>query len=292
MTGIALVWGCSVYQSDLVDGQAGASSASAGAKAESGSGGRVNALAGSAGTGVGGSSSGTGGSDAGGVGGVGDVSTVGGAGESSAGADTAGEGGALACVSETLPEFCQRVSKNCGLVDGADNCGSPVVRANCGACQGFKQCRGAGQDNVCGALTDPALGGIATASSVGSIGENGNSAFDLNTNTKWFGGDNNSTGWLAYQFAGTTSHVVHSYSITSANDVPQRDPVDWQLQGSSNGGSWIIVDQRSAQVFATRHQTNSFTCSGSTAYRWYRLLITANNGASSLQLAELALYGD
>jgi F5/8 type C domain len=196
------------------------------------------------------------------------------------------------CVPETTAEFCKRVGKDCGSVDGTDNCGGAVVGANCGSCQGFKLCGGGGQDNVCGALTDPAMGGIATASSVMSIGENGSKAFDLSANTKWFAGDGNATGWLAYQFVGTTSHVVHSYSVTSANDMPQRDPSAWQLQGSNDGGNWTIVDQRTAQVFATRHQTNSYTCAGSTAYRWYRLLITANGGTTSLQLAELVLYAN
>jgi hypothetical protein len=211
---------------------------------------------------------------------------------SSAGAQTAGEGGgATACVSEMPAEFCIRVGKTCGTVNGVDNCGKAVSGANCGMCDGYKTCGGGGEDNVCGALTDPASGGVATASSVGSIGENGTKAFDLNVNSKWFAGDTNATGWLAYQFPGNTSHVVQSYSVTSANDVPERDPSEWQLQGSNNGGSWVTVDQRAAQVFANRHQTNAYECSSSTPYRWYRLLITANSGAPALQLAELVLYG-
>jgi hypothetical protein len=198
----------------------------------------------------------------------------------------------MPCVSETVSEFCARVGKNCDPVHGIDNCGNAVTQANCGSCQGFTICAGGGQENVCGSLTDPALGGIATASSVGSLGEDGSKAFDANASTKWYGGDNNKTGWLAYQFPGSASHVVHSYSVTSANDVPTRDPKDWQLQGSNDGGTWITVDQRSGQAFANRFQTSSYMCSNSTAYHLYRLLITANSGATSLQLAELVLYGN
>lgn len=209
-----------------------------------------------------------------------------------AGVAGAPDGGATACLPETVAQFCKSVGKDCDLVNGTDNCGAAVVGANCGSCQGLKLCGGAGKDNVCGALTDPTAGGMATASSVGSIGENGSKAFDLSVNTKWFGGDLNKTGWLAYQFAGTTAHVVHSYSITSANDVPGRDPSDWQLQGSNNGSTWVMVDQQTAQVFAARLQTKSYTCANSTAYRWYRLLVTANSGANELQLAELTLYGN
>ena len=295
MTWIFLGWGCSVYEPNLLGEQVASDSGgtTVGAAGEAGSGGRSGGSAGSAGTKANGGN-GSSGAGSGGAVGVAGTNPVGGAGETSpsAGADNAGDAGATVCKSETPAEFCARVGKDCGAVDGTDNCGNAVVGASCGSCNGFKACGGGGRTNVCGALTEPAMGGTATASSVGSIGENGSKAFDLNVNSKWFAGDNAATGWLAYQFSGTTSHVVHAYSVTSANDVPQRDPSAWQLQGSSNGASWVIVDQRSAQVFASRHQTNSYTCSNQTAYRWYRLLITANGGATSLQLAELVLYGD
>ncbi|HVY32222.1 MAG TPA: discoidin domain-containing protein [Polyangiaceae bacterium] len=300
-----LVWGCAVYDDGLRSGGAGApSSAGAGAGAvggEAGSGaGGIGAGSGAspvAGDNANGARAGSGGT--GGTGGTGAVSggdaavSGGGDGSALAGAPAGGEGGAAQCVPETASEFCKRLGKDCGSVDGANNCGDPMKGVKCGTCQGFKQCGGAGEANVCGALTDPTQGGVATASSVWSIAEDGQKAFDLSTSTKWYNGDNNGgTGWLAYQFAGLASHVVTSYSVTSANDVPQRDPTAWELQGSNNGGTWAVVDQRTGVTFAARLQTNSYTCANSVAYRWYRLFITGNAGATSLQLAELVLYGN
>lgn len=249
-------------------------------------GGSPDGTSGSAGTGIGGSSSG--GSRSVGAAGAADGGQSPLAG---AGAESGGEGGAPACVPESPAEFCTRVGKDCGSVSGTDNCGTALVDVSCGTCGAFRKCGGAGRDNVCGALTDPALGGVATASSVMSIAENGSKAFDLDASTKWYAGDNNTTGWLAYQFPGTTSHVVTAYSVTSANDVPTRDPSAWQLQGSNDGAAWNPVDQQASQAFSTRRQTIPYACANTTAYRWYRLLITANRGASSLQLAELTLYG-
>ena len=173
-------------------------------------------------------------------------------------------------------------------MNGSDNCGSPIAAADCGTCQPFRLCAGTGKENVCGALTSD---GSATASSVGSVGETSSKAFDFNASTKWYAGDNTKTGWLAFQFPGTTAYAVHSYSLTSAGDVPGRDPSAWQLQGSNDGGVWGVVDQRTGEVFARRLQTNSYTSANTTAYRWYRLLVTANSGATALQLAELVLYG-
>ena len=144
---------------------------------------------------------------------------------------------------------------------------------------------------MCGVLTDPAGGGVPTASSFMTANENGSKAFDLSAGSKWFAGDMNATGWLAFTFTGTTTHVVTSYSVTSGNDFNQRDPKDWQLQGSNNGSVWVTVDQKTGQMFASRFQTISYPCTNSTAYRAYRILISANNGSPALQVAELALYG-
>ena len=70
----------------------------------------------------------------------------------------AGAAGAPSCDSETVSEFCARTAKDCGLASGTDNCGMPVSAAECGACPVLKSCGGAGQPNVCGALTELAGG--------------------------------------------------------------------------------------------------------------------------------------
>ena len=67
-----------------------------------------------------------------------------------------------------------------------------------------------------------------------------------------------STKWLAFEatgssygfrFAGGQQHAVNGYTITSANDAPNRDPYSWTLSGSNDGVNYTIVDTRSAQTF-------------------------------------------
>ena len=282
LASILLVGGCSVYDSRLLGAAAGGAS-SAGSGGEGGDAGSVAGKSGSAG------SAGTDGGSSGATGGSGSQ-----AGESTTAGETgsAGEGGATTCVPEAPAEFCARLGKDCGSVDGTDNCGNAVTAAECGTCSGLRTCGGGDQANVCGALTDPALGGIATASTVMFSHEDGSHAFDLDITTKWYAGDANATGWLAYQFAGTEQHVVKSYSVTSANDVPQRDPAAWELQGSNDGVGWTMVDTQTAQLWSGRRETLSYTVANTTAYRQYRLFITANSGGSSLQLSELVLYAN
>jgi len=275
-------------------------SVSAGGAGSGGSVGAAGALAGSTGTNVssGGSAGSAGASGAaGGAGGSGNV----GAGGSTSGAPDAGddvvadvteqETGAAdaSCVAEGNAAFCLRLQKNCGDTTAADNCGS-MMTVNCGACGQLQACGGGGQSNVCGTLTSP-LGGTVTSSSPGVAPEDMTKAFDGNTATKWYAGNGVKTGWIAYQFMPAASRTVTSYSISSANDVPVRDPNAWQLQGSNDGQTWTTVDTRTGEVFAARFQTNKYTCTTPGAYSHYRLNVTRNNGGTDLQLSELQLFG-
>jgi hypothetical protein len=52
------------------------------------------------------------------------------------------------------------------------------------------------------------------------------------------------------------------YALTSANDAPVRDPRDWKLLGSNDGGKiWRILDVRRNESFARRFQRRAFTLS-------------------------------
>jgi fibronectin type 3 domain-containing protein len=116
-------------------------------------------------------------------------------------------------------------------------------------------------------------------------------AFDRSTGTKWFSGTNaGSTGWIRYDLGAGVSKVVSGYQISSANDMPTRDPKNWQFQGSNNGTTWTTLDTRSGETFASRYQTNTYDTTNTTAYRYYRLNITANNGGTDIQMSEFALY--
>jgi hypothetical protein len=117
-------------------------------------------------------------------------------------------------------------------------------------------------------------------------------AFDNLTGTKWL--DFSPTySWIQYQYAGSTTFVVTEYTLTSANDYPARDPMDWNILGSNdNGSTWDTLDARTGELFTARFQTRSFQFANSTAYNIYRLEITQVRdlgGANSTQLAEIEL---
>ena len=140
-------------------------------------------------------------------------------------------------------------------------------------------------------MVNLAFGGTPSASaSSGSGYEKSDQAFDLDPGTKWIVPA--LTGWLQYDFGSGNVQTVKRYTINSA-DVASRDPKDWQFQGSQDGSTWTTLDTQSGQSFAVVMGQNTYNIGNTTAYRYYRLNITANNGdAYSLAVADLGLWGD
>ena len=137
-------------------------------------------------------------------------------------------------------------------------------------------------------------GGTALANADNAAnGEGAAQAFDGSTATKWFNNNAGATGWLQYQFGGGAAWAVTQYEIASANDVPGRDPKNWQFQGSTNGVNWVTLDTQANQTFAARYSFNTYNLTNILAFPYYRLNITANNGdGSGIQLSEFQLFAE
>ncbi len=146
--------------------------------------------------------------------------------------------------------------------------------------------------------TDDGLGTV-TAQGQNGTGEGMLKAFDNLTSTKWldFANANTSTraSWIQYQYVSGKKYVVTQYTITSANDSPERDPGSWQLLGSNDGGAtWVTLDSRSGETFASRFLKKTYSFTNAVAYNVYRLniLSVATPGsANAVQLAEIELIG-
>lgn len=139
-------------------------------------------------------------------------------------------------------------------------------------------------------LLDRASGGMASAN-LSNASYPPSNAFDGGSGTKWNSGTTGIAAWLQYDFGANLTWAVTRYDITSA-DTTNRDPLNWQFQGSNDGSTWTTLDSRSGENFASRAQTKSFTFSNTAGYRFHRLNVTAANGGLGyeIQLAELGLY--
>lgn len=84
--------------------------------------------------------------------------------------------------------------------------------------------------------------------------------------------------------------AVKSYALTSGNDMPRRDPRAWTLEGSQDGETWTLLDERDDEdTFPQRHQRRSFDVKNDTTYELYRLTFSTVNGGERLQLSEIDL---
>ena len=131
-------------------------------------------------------------------------------------------------------------------------------------------------------------GGNITAQYAGLSGsETVNRLIDNLENTK-YRTNFSSSAWVQYQ--SPTPVKVTIYGITAANDNPTRDPKAWTLEASNNGTDWSVIDARDDQVFSHRYATQYYDCNeDGEMFTYFRLNMTANNGADQLQLSEWQL---
>ncbi len=131
-------------------------------------------------------------------------------------------------------------------------------------------------------------GTLSVSHENGNANENSTKLVDNNTGTKFllFEAQAKIAEGLWYRLTFPNPIVLGAYTITSGNDSPDRDPKDWRLQGSDDGTSWTTLDTKTGQAFSGRGMTIRYEFPNETAFKQYRVLISANNGGSLFQQAE------
>ncbi|ANI89626.1 hypothetical protein A9P82_10205 [Arachidicoccus ginsenosidimutans] len=114
---------------------------------------------------------------------------------------------------------------------------------------------------------------------------------DNDITTKFLSFNFNPDFWM--MLAMSSPVKVDEYTLTSGNDSPDRDPMNWELQGSDDAGHWVTLDVRNGYTFSDRQQTVSFPLNhpdGNT-YLFYRLYVTSTEGGDSglFQMSEWRL---
>ncbi len=106
--------------------------------------------------------------------------------------------------------------------------------------------------------------------------ENPSCAFDGQPSTKWL--TFNQAAWLQLKFPGEEAYVAKSYTLTTANDQPGRDPKTWTVEGSNDGVHFDVLDTQEGITWSERYETKTFQMENDTAYRYYRLNVKENSG--------------
>lgn len=81
------------------------------------------------------------------------------------------------------------------------------------------------------------------------------------------------------------------YAFTSAGDLPDRDPKDWEVQASNDGQTWKTLSKCEGYPrHQKRRQNKRFALDADKAYSQYRFVFRHNHGDSHSQLSELDLF--
>ena len=106
--------------------------------------------------------------------------------------------------------------------------------------------------------------------------------------TKWCMGNNRQPViWLRHF---PEAMVVSAYAFTSGEDVPDRDPKSWTLEGSNNGLSWTALDKRvNEPPFPGRRLRKEYTFANELKFQHYRLTFFEHGSPSHFQVAEIEL---
>ena len=130
---------------------------------------------------------------------------------------------------------------------------------------------------------------VAAASSQFSSGQEAFRAFDRNYSTVsnyWTG--NALPAWLSFDFG--SSIIIDGYTIYGSSNAVD-NPRNWTFEGSNNNSTWTILHTVTSGTAIPNNGTYSISSIGNpTAYRYYRVNISANGSTSTSRITELELY--
>lgn len=113
-------------------------------------------------------------------------------------------------------------------------------------------------------------------------------------NNTWFSGPtaHTNTGWVRYDFGSGVTRIITAYSMTpvptdavlggTTND-PASAPKNWTFEGSNDGTTWTTLDTQASAATWGVAEKRIFSITNTTAYRYYRVNVSANQGGASGQ---------
>jgi len=138
--------------------------------------------------------------------------------------------------------------------------------------------------------SDQCSGGTATADGYnGGFGPE--KAFDNDIVTSWEYGASYPH-WIKYDFGAGNQKVIISYwfRIYNHSDYYSRMPKTWTFEGSNNDIDWTTLDTQTNQIF-TAGGVYKYSFTNATAYRYYRLNISAGGTSGIIRIGEMQMKG-
>ena len=87
--------------------------------------------------------------------------------------------------------------------------------------------------------------------------------------------------------------TMKSYAVMpwSTDTYPGRTPKTWTFEGSNDDSAWTVLDTQTNFTAWTRWERVAFTTTNTTAYKWYRINVTVNQGDAYTGVGGIWLYG-
>lgn len=116
-------------------------------------------------------------------------------------------------------------------------------------------------------------------------------AFDNDRNNHWHCPA--TTGWVRYDLDGNpfVGTAPTRYTIRLSGGASNM-PKSWTFQGSNDASSWTTLDTKTNVSNFSAYEKRTYTFANSTAYRYYRLNVTAINAGSYFIVNELEMHYD
>lgn len=106
---------------------------------------------------------------------------------------------------------------------------------------------------------------------------------------------NTNHAWLKLDFGTNPKYPLYGYGVR-VNTIPEpnRAPKNWTMEGSQDGTTWTILDTQVNQTSWASGELRNFTCATPTgiSYQYLRINVSANNGDTYLEIAELYFYNE
>ena len=142
---------------------------------------------------------------------------------------------------------------------------------------------------------EPIFSPTSNISSYGSVsspsGEDFSKIIDGDITTKFL--DFNYSDGLGFTVnLNGVSKTATSMEFTTANDSPERDPMNYQILGSTNGSNYTVITSGTIICYGVRYNTTTYNFTNEGSYSYYRLVFSnqCNTIESMIQIAEVQLF--
>lgn len=111
-------------------------------------------------------------------------------------------------------------------------------------------------------------------------------AFDNSVSTKTLTGAGALPHFIQVDLGASNTGIVDKYTLAAPTDDATQMCTSWDIQGSSDGSTWITVDRRDGETGWSEGERRFYECTNKAAFRYWRIQYYAIDTGSTAGVAE------